>query len=398
MNIFKLSFLNLKFRGITNLFNITILAFGITIISTVFLLNDAFEKKFLRDLQGIDLVVGAKGSPLQLILSSVFHLDVPTGNIEFEEVEKLQKNPLIKSIIPIALGDNYRGFRIVGAERNYIEHYQGKIAQGNFARDEMEIVIGAEIAKKYQLNLGDKITGAHGLSESDDLHEDSPYKISGILQPSGNVLDRLIITPIESVWHVHDHDEEEEEHEEDHQEKEITAALISFKTPLAIVSLPREINQNTNLQAASPTLEITRLVRIFDIGFEAIKFFGLILIIISASGFFIILLNIVNDGAYDIALMRSLGASRSKITKFVLAQGLILGIISAIIGLGLSRILIYLAKSWLWESKNLAFDNSHFSIFEFYIFISALLLSLVAAIIPAFIAYKSNITKTLSKS
>src|SRR5271154_798249 len=113
MNIVKLSFANLRFHGLNNIFNVVILALGIATIVMLLHVSQQVEQRFERDLAGIDLVVGAKGSPIQLILSSVFHLDIPNGNIPLEEVEKLKANPLIKSAIPIALGDNYNSFRIV---------------------------------------------------------------------------------------------------------------------------------------------------------------------------------------------------------------------------------------------------------------------------------------------
>ena len=410
MNIFKLSLANLRFKPLNNLFNVIILALGIAAISTTFQVSNQIESKFSRSLQGIDLVVGAKGSPLQLILSTVFHLDVPTGNIPFNEAQNLRENSLIKSSIPLALGDNYNGFRIVGTNSDYINHYGGKLEQGAFADDEMQVIIGSEVAQNNNLKLGDKIVSAHGLGNQqadDDVHEDSPYTVVGILQKNNSVLDRLIITPIASIWHVHHHHHEEEEvdpekHHEDkakedeEAEREITALLITYESPIAALSLPRQINQSTNLQAAVPAFEIARLIKIFGIGSETIKLFSFALILISVIGLFITTLNSVNERTYDIALMRSLGASRQKIVKILLSESLILGIIASVLGLFLGHVFLYSMALWLNETKHLSLDISC-NINQFYIAASSILLTLLATIIPALLAYKINISKALAR-
>src|ERR1700734_3828780 len=140
MNLLRLGFRNLCFNPLTTLFNVVVLALGIATIVTLLQVSQQLEQRFDRDLQGIDLVVGAKGSPVQLILSSVFHLDFPNGNIPLDEAEKLKANPLIKSAIPIALGDNYNSFRIVGTTTDYIDHYNGTLAQGRLYNTQMEAV------------------------------------------------------------------------------------------------------------------------------------------------------------------------------------------------------------------------------------------------------------------
>ena len=240
----------------------------------------------------------------------------------------------------MALGDNYNGFRIVGVPVSYIEHYNGKLAQGRFYMARMEAVLGARWLEKYHLRLGDRIIGAHGLSNSDDLHSDFPYTVIGILQPAGSVLDRLVLTPVASVWHVHEHpdvdDAEEIAHKKTHPEKEITALLITYSTPAAAATLSRLVNKIGALQSASPAFEMARLMNYLGAGSDALEVFAGMLIIIAAIGFFVTLMSAVNDRRYDIALMRSLGATRRKIFAFVLAEGLTLGALGV-------------ALAWRWD-------------------------------------------------
>ena len=217
MNALTISLAYLRHRLLSTFLSVLTFASGIAVIVALLLTNAQLNDEFTKNLKGIDLVVGGKGSPMQLILSSVFHLDIPTGNIPLEEAEVLEHHPLVKSAIPLALGDNYNGFRIVGTDPDYINHYHGSFVQGQVFSQSMEAVIGSDVAAKYHNKPGDEIVGAHGLVNSDDLHTDFPYTVVGILAPTHTVLDRLVLTPVESVWHVHEHPDEDERHHQHHQ-------------------------------------------------------------------------------------------------------------------------------------------------------------------------------------
>ncbi len=401
MNIIKLSVANLRFSLLGSFFNMMVLALGIATIITLLHVSQQIEQRFTRDLQGIDLVVGAKGSPIQLILSSVFHLDIPNGNIPLEEAQKLEANPLVKSAIPIALGDNYNGFRIVGTTSEYISHYDGKLAAGRLYNTQMEAVLGSEVAEKNPLKTGDKIIGAHGLVNSDDLHTDFPYTIVGVLQPTGTVLDRLVLTPVESVWHVHEHpdpdDPEEVAYKKAHPEKEITSLLVTYRTPMAAVVLPRLVNKTSSMQSASPAFETARLIKILGVGSDAIELFATVLVIIAAIGFFITLWSAVNDRRYDIVLMRCMGAKRSKIFALVLTEGLMLGTLGTALGILLGHIFACAAQHWIEQTRHMTLGPIGFHPYEIHVVLIALAISAVAAIIPGIMAYRVNVAKVLSK-
>ena len=216
MNIQRLSWRNILERPLSTFMSLLLLTLGVSIISLLLILNTQLDQTFKKNIKGIDMVVGAKGSPLQLILASVYHIDNPTGNIPLHEAEELAAHPLIKEAIKMAYGDNYVGYRILGTEKNYIDHYGGKLAIGNFFTKKYEVVLGAKTAKILDLKVGDEFFGNHGSSENGEQHTDNAYKVVGILEPSETVLDNLILTQIESVWGIHDHEEEGEEHEEGH--------------------------------------------------------------------------------------------------------------------------------------------------------------------------------------
>jgi putative ABC transport system permease protein len=401
MNIISLSLSSLRFRLLSSFFNVMILSLGIATIITLLQLSQQIEQRFSRDLAGIDLVVGAKGSPIQLILSSVFHLDIPNGNIPLDEAQKLETNPLIKSSIPVALGDNFNGFRIVGTTSDYITHYNGVFAQGTFYKNQMEAVLGSIVAEKSELKVGDSFVGAHGLVNSDDLHSDFPYKVVGILQPTGTVLDRLVLTPVESVWHVHEHpdpdDKDEIEEAKAHPGKKITSLLITYKTPMAAVVLPRIVNESSSMQAASPAFETARLIKMLGVGSDTIDMFGALLMAIAGAGFFVTLFNAVNDRRYDIALMRSLGATRKKIFALILAEGLALGGCGTLLGVALGHVFSAGAARWIETTRHMVLTSIGFQTEEVYVIVVALAISAIAALIPAFMAYRINVAQILSK-
>lgn len=401
LTLSRLIFANIKFKPLSALFNVLLLAIGIASILTLTHLNQQIGNRFNKDLKGIDLVVSGKGSPLQIILTNVFHLDVPTGNIPVAEAEKLQKNPLVKDAIPLALGDNYNGFRIVGTTKDYIKHYHGELSQGRLFGHEMEAVIGSEVAEKYGRKLGDKIVGAHGLTDSDDLHSDFPYTIVGVLKPTGGVIDRLVLTPVASVWHVHEHpdedDAEEVEHKKEHPENEITALLIGYKSPFAAVQLPRMVNKSSSMQAASPAFEMARLTKLMGTGSDVLTAFGALLVFFAAFGLFVTQYNAVNDRQYDIALMRALGASKARIFGFILAEVMTLAVIGSVLGIVLASLFLRLAAAWVHVRKHIVLDMPGLGLNEVYVIAAALVISLSAGLIPAIKAYKISIVKILGR-
>jgi len=399
MNTLSLSISYLRHTMLGTFLNLLTFASGIAVIVALLLINAQMNNEFTKNLKGIDLVVGSKGSPMQLILSSVFHLDIPTGNIPLEEAQKLEQHPLVKSAIPVALGDNYNGFRIVGTNANYITHYQGKIIHGHVFGQPMEVVVGSDVAEKYGNKPGDQIVGAHGLVNSNDLHTDFPYTVVGILAPTNTVLDRLVLTPVESVWRVHEHpdedDPEEVAHKKEHPGKELTALLISYRSPMAAAVMPREVNTSTSMQAASPAFEVARLVGFMSMGTDTLKTFGWYLIALAGFGIFVALYNAMNERRYDLALMRSFGASPAKLFGLVITESLILATIGAVSGIALGHVFVELTATWLAEAKHIHVTGTLFLPEESWLLGASVFIGLLAALFPAIRVYRIAIFKTL---
>ena len=413
MNLLTLSWNYIKAKPLNTALNMLLMSLGIAIIMVLILLNTQLEESLGKNKRGVDLVVGAKGSPLQLILANVYHIDFPTGNIKLEEAKTLTRNRLIKKTIPLALGDNYQGFRIVGTNHDYVKLYEAELKGGDLWKYNLESVIGANVAAKLKLQVGDKFNGSHGMSVVDMEHEEQAYEIVGILKKSGSVLDNLILTNVESVWAVHDHADSDEEGHEGETEKvlgsayetglplgdeddEITSMLVQFRSPLGAVQLPRLINSNTNMQAASPAFETQRLFSLLGIGVDMLLAFAYIIIAISGLSIFISLYNALKDRKYDLAIMRSLGASQAKLFLHVIFEGIIITILGGALGLLLGHGLMEALAGLYEKSDDIGLTGLIFVNQEVYVLLIAVGVGILASIIPAISAYRTDISKVLA--
>jgi putative ABC transport system permease protein len=400
MNLYTLTLANLRFHPLATFFNILLLAAGIAMILTLGSLERALSQNLTRELKGIDLVVSAKGSPLQIILSTVFQLDIPTGNIPLAEAQKLEKNRLIKKAFPLALGDSYNGFRIVGTTPAYPAHYGVALSNaGKFWTKEMEAVLGAEVARQSALKIGDTFVGSHGLTAGGENHDEFPYTVTGILKPSGSVIDRLVLTDIESVWHLHEHHHhDEDEHAAAPESRELTALLIQYASPLAAATLPRAINRQTGMQAASPAFETARLLKLTGTGLEIARAFGALLLGFAALSFFVALSSSLAERTPEIALLRALGATRKRVLSFVLLEGCLMGALGTLAGLALSVLMQLGVNAWIEASNHVALTLQGFGIYDAGVCVFAFILSALAAMIPALRAYRIDISDTLKRA
>ena len=408
MNVVLLGLRTIGRRPLPAVLTVLLLMLGIATVVVVLLLQRGLEDRLGRDARGIDLVVGAKGSGLQLVLSAVFHIDVPTGNVGLAELRDIARHPMVASVIPLSLGDAYRGFRIVGTTPAYVDHYAGRLAEGRLWERSMEAVIGARAARMTGLRTGASFVGAHGLEGDSGFHHDEdPYRVVGVLRETGSVLDRLILVNSESVWEVHavhgaapvtvETAGDSLAHGLPPGDGEITVMLVRFRTPLAAISLPRAINAGTALQAASPAQETARLFYLLGTGLDAFRAFAGVLIAASALSLFIALWHAMHEQRYDLAVMRTLGASRGRILRFVLMQGALLGVAGAGLGVALGHASGWLLAIWLERVRSLSLGALGWAPEEGLVLAGALLIAVVASTVPAVRAYRLDVTAVLAE-
>ena len=400
MNIFKLSIKNIISKPLSSLLSLALLVFGIGIISLLLQLNSLIKTQMDNNLKGIDMVIGAKGSPLQLILSAVYHIDSPTGNISVEDAKKIKNNRMVGSSIDLLYGDNYKGYRIVGTDDEFLDLYDAKIKDGRKWEDPFEVVVGSKIHSKFGLKLDDELMSSHGLRETGEAHEDQLFKVVGLLEPSNSVIDQLIVTSPESIWDLHaEHDhsgeEHDDEHDHEHDDEEITAMLIKFQNPMNIIQFPRQINEETNLQAAVPSYEISRLFKLFGFGIETLTYLAYLIIIVSAFSLFINLFNSMRDRKYEMALIRTLGSSRRQLSFMIIFESLILTTVGFLLGLLVSRLGVMFVSSLMEESLNYNLNSFGILNEELWLLILSIFIGLISSIIPALQVYNLNISEVL---
>ena len=397
MKTLSLSWRYLWARPLAALLNVLLLGLGLASITFLLLVAHQVERAFDRDLAGIDVVVGAKGSPMQLILSGVLHLDVPPGNVPLAAVNALQKNPLVAEVIPISLGDNFQAYRIVGSSLAYPAHYGAVLAQGRLWSAPMEVVLGATVARKLGLRLGDTFVGSHGLGAGGHAHGDSAYTVVGVLAANASVLDRLILTDTASVWKVHEDYSaaDDEDRKVMEEEREVTMALVRYKSPLAAMSFPRWVNTSTEMQAAAPALEVTRLLHMLGLGTDVLRAFAGMLLLTAGLSVFIALWNAVRERRGDLALLRMLGAPPGRIAALLLTEALWLGLMAALLGLALGQCFV-LALGWmLGLDQSLLLAGALWPAELLWVPALALGVSLGAALLPALGAYRSDVLQLL---
>lgn len=390
--IFNLVWKNIWHKPLHTSLSILLLSSSVAIISLLILLQNQFENQFSKNLDNIDMVLGAQGSPLQLILSAIYQIDSPTGNINYEKAKPWINHPFVKKAIPLAFGDNYLGYKIVGTTPNYVTHFDGKIIEGKMFTQDFEVVIGYDIAEKLGLKIGGTFFGAHGDSAEGHVHENHPYKIVGIASKTNKVLDNLILCTIPSVWKVH-----EEMGETPVEEREITAVIIKFKSKMAFITWPRLIPQNTKMQGALPTLEINRLFALFGIGLSALQYLAIGILIISGLSIFITLYNKLKERQPEFALMRISGAKKMLLFLVLVLESLFLCLIGFIVGTLIARIALYYISIHTENEFKMAFDPMKI-LWENELLLlgGVLFIGIISALIPAIKAYKINIIKTLT--
>ena len=399
MKTVTLAFRYLWSRPLQAMLNLLLLTLGLASITFVLLASEQIDRAFQRDLAGIDLVVGAKGSPMQLILAGVFHIDVAPGNIALKDAQALREHPLVAKLIPLSMGDSFRGYRIVGTTPDYLAHYGMAFAQGQAWARPMEAVLGAQVAQATGMVNGDSFNGSHGLAGGGGDHAQKPYRVKGVLAPCGCVVDRLILTSTESVWQVHETHEMNEAHdakEAREPAREITMALVKYKSPMAAVSLPRYVNSTTGMQAAAPAVEVSRLLRMLGVGSEVLRGVGAVLLFTAALSVFIALWNAVRERRDDLAMLRMLGATPAKVAGLLLAEALWLALLASILGLAAGHGLTALVGYLLEAQHSLPVTGRIWVPAEAWIPAAAVGVAALAALIPSVTAYRIDVSQLLN--
>jgi putative ABC transport system permease protein len=404
----------LRDRPLTSALNVALLAMAVAMLVLLLQLGTQAAARFGRDAEGIDLVVGAKGSPLQLILSSVLHIDQPTGNIPLGARALLEHDPAVARVVPLALGDNFRGYRIVGTDESFAALHGLALAEGRSFAAPMEAVLGAEVARATGMGIGQRFTGGHGLAGEEDGqdqgHDHAPFVTVGILAPTGGVADRLVLTRVESIWQVHGIEVHEEAagHDPGHdhaaeagpgaQEPELTALLVTYRNAAGAVRVPAMINRQSALQAAVPATETARLLALVGASLDGVRALAWLLAATGGLAILVALVGMVRGRESDLALLRVMGASRAQVFGTVMLEGVLTAMAGALCGWVCAHGLITLARGRYPVLADLGLVPWQVLPAELAVIAAVIAIGALAALIPAITVYRLDPARVLARS
>ncbi len=397
----KLALASIRRKPLGWAFHLLSLALGVAVVVALLAIDRGLATRFDRDLAGIDLVVSGKGSPLQIILSCVFQIDQPTGNIPIATLTRLKRNMLVKDAVPVSLGDNVGGYRIVGTTPDYARLYGASLAAGAWWTAPLQAVLGSEVAREEHLKVGDVFVGEHGLARGGERHVDNPYRVVGVLRETGAVVDRVALTDVASVWKVHEHENAEhaaaiaaERHTDEGPDlypavgSQITAVLVRYRSVMGALMVPRLLKADPNVQTAVPALELARLNTLLGTGTQVLRGFGIGLLALSSLGFFVALLSAVQERQRELALLRALGGGPGLLVRLVLVEATLLGAIGGLVGVALGQLAASVAARAVASGGGPALALPPPGASDALIVVAAVALALVASLIPAIAAYR----------
>ena len=442
MSLWQIAWHYLWSRKLPTLLTVLSVALGVGLISAVHTLREETRRRFEEEGQAFDIVVGAKGSPLQLVLSSVYFLDRPTGNISYADFEHIRDHEDVAEAYPIGLGDTYRNYRIVGTVpelmevRWVVDPISGReripfqLAEGRFFEEPLEAVVGSIVARNTGLRVGDTFTGTHGF-EGGHVHDDHPYKVVGILETSGTPNDRAIFCNIEDIWliheeHDHDHHDETHNHDHDHdhshdhdhhhhdhdhshvhefdkadhdaEDLEVTAVLVTLESPALRFTFMEYVMHETNVMAAVPVMEIQQLYsQILGTANTVLLSVAYLVVVVAALTVMIGLYLAILQRRRDLAIMRSLGASTMDIFGAVILEALLVTILGIVAGWFLGNVVSWGLGIYLTRTLGMAITAFDMSMHELRSFAIVALFGLLAGILPAWQAYQTHVAGDLTK-
>jgi putative ABC transport system permease protein len=379
------------------------ISLGVALICGVLTLRRETERTFQQEAALFDLVVGAKGSPLQLVLSSVYHLDVPTGNVPYALYEKLKANPRVAIAIPVGLGDNYQGYRIVGTEPVLFTLTKGseggeffKLKDGRLFNADFEVVLGAQVAQTTHLKVGDTFAGTHGLVSmpGSEEHKEFPYKVVGILEPTGTAQDRAIFGSLSSVWRIHDreaeiHDAIKGTAPKPAPPRETTAILLRLKARGLRLWMADDIRKNTEGMPAIPVNEILRLYQnVLEPMQRTLLTVAGAVVIVACLTVLTTLYQSAERRRRDVAIIRCLGGRRYEVGLLMLLEATLLGLTGIAGGWLLSHGLLMAGADMIREKAGLLINAWSVDALELEALALVALCALFAGLVPAFSCYR----------
>ncbi|MEJ2308123.1 MAG: ABC transporter permease [Gammaproteobacteria bacterium] len=413
--ILKLARKSLWNRRGTAILTLVSLAISVALILGINHLRLQAKESFTSTLSGTDLIVGARSGATNLLLYSVFHIGNATNNISWQSYEAIAGQRQVDWTIPISLGDSHRGFRVVGTDQNYFEHYRyGEARKLEFAGGApftgvFDTVLGAQVARELGYAIGDEIVIAHGLGDvSFSKHDDKPFTVTGILEPTGTPVDRSVHVKLEGIEAIHidwRHGAKmpgrgvsaQEALLADLEPKAITAFLVGLKSRMATFTLQRQINdyRKEALTAILPGVALAELWDVLGMVENMLIVVAFLVLLATLVGMTTTLLSSMKERQRELAILRAVGAHAGYLFALIEIEALLLAFVGVVLGILLLWLSLLMLQPWLASHFGLFIAANPLNAEAFWICGGVLLLAALLALFPALIAYRRTLVDGL---
>ena len=401
----SLAWRSLRNRPVTSILTVAAVALSITLLLGVEQARRGMRESFTGTIKGTDLVVGARGGTLQLLLGAVFGIGSPTGNVPYDVYETWATHPAIKWTVPLAIGDSHRGFRVIGTTPGLFEHWRYRssgtlaFAQGNVIATASDVVLGSDVAQRLGYTLGTKVTVGHGLNAVAGLgdHESHPFTVVGILKQTFTPLDRALFVTLDGIEAMHGDDGAAPSVFED-QPKALSAFLVGTKTRFETLRLQREINQfkAEPLTAVIPGVTLAELWRTLGAVEGGLRLVGALTIVVGLIGMLVALYSSLEARRREMAVLRAVGARPGMIVSLLVLESGLLTFLGCALGVGLTMGGFALAQGAIESKTGVHIAVQAPGTLE-WIYIGVVLTAgILVGLVPAWRAYRSSLADGLS--
>lgn len=402
-------------RRFTLSLTVIAIALSVTMLLGVERLRTQTHDSFSHAVSGTDLVVGARTSPVQLMLYAVFRMGEATNNMRWASYQAISNNPMIAWSIPISLGDSHHGFPVLGTTPEYFAHFhygdaqQLRFSQGKPFNAIFDVVLGAEVAAQRGYQLGDAITLNHGMRVNGPKHDNKPFTVVGILAPTGTPVDRTVHVSLEAINAIHldwiggapipgFSIPAEYVKKFDLAPKEITAALIGLKNRAAVFKVQREINTDDQeaLLAVMPGVALEQLWQVVNVAEKSLKAVSAMVVVVGLSGLIAVVLAGLNERRRELAILRSVGAKPRDLLILLTSEGLLISLSGIVLGVALLSLLTLILAPIAQSRYGIVFNAHAISLAELQLLSTVLAVSLLASVIPGYRAYQLSLVDGLT--
>ncbi len=412
MILFKLAYKSLLNRRASVLLTLLTIAISVMLLLSIERVRVDAKSSFSNTISGTDLIVGARTGDIQLLLSSVFRIGHTNNGVSWQSYQYITKQRGVKWSIPISLGDSHKGQAVLGTTLDYFKHYRFAkkqplaFEQGKAFSSINEVVIGSEVASKLAYKIGDEIVISHGMGNTSfHHHDDNPFKVIGILKPTGTPVDKTLHVPLAAIELIHGggHDAHDDHHDHSNHAlvghpKQITAFLMGFDSPLYTLQIRRNINQfkPEPLLAIMPTVTLKELWEMLTIIEKILLLFSFVVVIISLLGMLTTLLANLNQRRRELAILRSVGARPWQLFSLISIESLLTTFLGCLVGCILFYALMGTTAGYLQSQAGVSININMLSDYELTLIGVIMAAGFIIGLIPATRAYFYSLSDGMS--